>query len=309
MAVQNNVNNPVDGEVIISVPPNFSVAYVTIYPAQNGGKDVTYDDVISALAVKGVKYNINEALIRSVIENKEFDKEIRAAEADMPVDGKNGTVTYKYDKEQVIAPQEDEKGFVDYKNLGLIRNIHENDEIAVITLPEEGKDGKDIRGVAMKAAPGKPAPYTIGTGTKLSDNGLKIVAAIDGHVCYRDKTFCVEPVVTIKGDVDVSVGNIDFLGDVVIKGEVMEGFTVTAGKDITIGGNVYAGTTSVIGEENITYTIPGEAITDNVVITVTKTKLTADEVAVTIPSGVDVTGDVKATIHKYRHKPYPCLSH
>ncbi len=238
MAVQNNVNNPVDGEVIISVPPNFSVAYVTIYPAQNGGKDVTYDDVISALAVKGVKYNINEALIRSVIENKEFDKEIRAAEADMPVDGKNGTVTYKYDKEQVIAPQEDEKGFVDYKNLGLIRNIHENDEIAVITLPEEGKDGKDIRGVAMKAAPGKPAPYTIGTGTKLSDNGLKILASIDGHVCYRDKTFCVEPVVTIKGDVDVSVGNIDFLGDVVIKGEVMEGFTVTAGKDITIGGNV-----------------------------------------------------------------------
>ncbi|MCI7768157.1 MAG: FapA family protein [Oscillospiraceae bacterium] len=238
MAVQNNGGNPVDGEVIINVLPNYSVAYMSIYPPRNGGKEVTYDSVIAALKVKGVKHNINTELIRSLIDSKDFDREIKAAEADMPVDGKNGTITYNYDKEQVIAPQEDENGFVDYKNLGLIRNIHENDVIAVITPPEDGTDGVDVRGVVMKAAPGKPAPYSVGKGTRLTDDGLSIVAAIDGHVCYRDKGFCVEPVVTIKGDVDASVGNIDFLGDVVIKGEIMEGFSVTAGKDITVGGNV-----------------------------------------------------------------------
>lgn len=237
MAVQNNSNPPVDGDVIITVPPNYSAAYMSIYPPQNGGREITFEAVMSALGVKGVKYNINEELIRSLIRNKEFDKEIKAAEADMPVDGKNGTVTYNFNKEQVIAPQEDENGFVDYKNLGLIRNIRENEVIAVITPPETGKDGKDIRGVTMKAAPGKPAPYTLGKGTKLTEDGLAIVAAIDGHVCYRDKAFCVEPMVTINGDVDASVGNIDFLGDVVIKGEVLEGFSVTAGKNITIGGN------------------------------------------------------------------------
>lgn len=231
-------NTPVDGEVIITVPQNFAAAYISIYPPQNGGREITFEQVMSALAVKGVKYNINEALIRSLIERKDFDKEIKAAEADMPVDGKNGTVTYKFDKEQVIAPQEDENGFVDYKNLGLIRNIRENEVIATITPPEQGTDGKDIRGVVMKAAPGKPAPFTVGRGTRLSEDGLSIVAAIDGHVCYRDKAFCVDPTVTISGDVDASVGNIDFLGDVVIKGEVMEGFSVSAGRNVTVGGNV-----------------------------------------------------------------------
>lgn len=231
-------NTPVDGEVIITVPQNFSAAYISVYPPQNGGREITFDKVMSALAAKGVKYNINEELIRSLIERKDFDKEIKAAEADMPVDGKNGTITYKFNKEQVIAPQEDDKGFVDYKNLGLIRNIRENDVIAVITPPEQGTDGKDIRGVVMKAAPGKPAPFTVGRGTRLTEDGLSIVAAIDGHVCYRDKTFCVDPTVTISGDVDASVGNIDFLGDVIIKGEVMEGFSVTAGRNITVGGNV-----------------------------------------------------------------------
>lgn len=231
-------NTPVDGEVIITVPQNFSAAYISVYPPQNGGREITFDKVMSALAAKGVKYNINEELIRSLIERKDFDKEIKAAEADMPVDGKNGTITYKFDKEHVIAPQEDDKGFVDYKNLGLIRNIRENDVIAVITPPEQGTDGKDIRGVVMKAAPGKPAPFTVGRGTRLTEDGLSIVAAIDGHVCYRDKTFCVDPTVTINGDVDASVGNIDFLGDVIIKGEVMEGFSVTAGRNLTVGGNV-----------------------------------------------------------------------
>lgn len=231
-------NTPVDGEVIITIPQNFSAAYISIYPPQNGGREITFDKVMSALAAKGVKYNINEELIRSLIERKDFDKEIKAAEADMPVDGKNGTITYKFDKEQVIAPQENDKGFVDYKNLGLIRNIRENEVIAVITPPEQGTDGKDIRGIVMKAAPGKPAPFTVGRGTRLTEDGLSIVAAIDGHVCYRDKTFCVDPTVTINGDVDASVGNIDFLGDVIIKGEVMEGFSVTAGRNLTVGGNV-----------------------------------------------------------------------
>ncbi len=65
---------------------------------------------------------------------------------------------------------------------------------------------------------------------------------------------------------------------------------------VTIGENVYTNTTSVTGEENVTYTIPGEAITDDIVISVTKIELTANEVLVTIPSGVDMTGDAKATI-------------
>ena len=65
---------------------------------------------------------------------------------------------------------------------------------------------------------------------------------------------------------------------------------------ITIAGNTYENATSVSGEEKVTYTIPGEDITEDIVIIVTKTKLTADEVSVEIPSGVNATGEEKATI-------------
>lgn len=231
-------NIPVDGDVVISVRPDFSTAYITIYGAQNGGRDLSYDDIINALRAKAVSYNIDTARIRSAVQTKMFDKEFVAAQADMPQNGIDGTVTYKFSKESVLAPKEDEHGFVDYKNLGLIRNIRENETIAEITLPTEGTPGKDIRGLVMRAIPGKKASYNIGTGTKLSDDGTRIYAIFDGHVCFKNNAFCVENTVTISGDIDASVGNIEFLGDVIVKGEVMEGFSITAGKDVTVSGNV-----------------------------------------------------------------------
>lgn len=235
----NPTNNiPSDGEAVVTVVPNYSAAYLTIYPAHNGGKDMTFDDVMLALAMKGVKHNIKTDLIKSALETKNFDKELKIAEADMPVHGKNGTITYMFSKDTVLAPKEDDNGFVDYKDLGLIRNIREKELIAEITLPDSGTDGTDVRGFIMKAVPGKNASYTVGAGTKLTDDGLQIVAAIDGHVCFKNGSFCVESTVTIGGDVDASVGNLDFIGDIVIKGEVMEGFSVTSAKNITIAGNV-----------------------------------------------------------------------
>lgn len=235
----NNPNNlmPTDGEAVVTVLPNYSAAYLTIYPAHNGGKDIGFGDVISALSMKGVKHNVKTDLIKELLDTKSFDKEVKIAEADMPVNGKNGTVKYAFSKETVLAPKEDDNGFVDYKDLGLIRNIRENETIAEITLPDSGTDGMDVRGVVMRAIPGKNASYTVGTGTKLTEDGLRIISAMDGHVCFKNGGFCVESTVTIGGDVDTSVGNLDFIGDIVIKGEVMEGFSVTSAKNITIGGN------------------------------------------------------------------------
>jgi uncharacterized protein (DUF342 family) len=50
----------------------------------------------------------------------------------------------------------------------------------------------------------------------------------------------VKSVLTITGNVDISVGNIDFNGDVDIRGNVISGITVSAKGNISIGGHVEA---------------------------------------------------------------------
>ncbi|MNJ33144.1 hypothetical protein D3C77_278230 [compost metagenome] len=64
-------------------------------------------------------------------------------------------------------------------------------------------------------------------------------AAIDGLVTRTDKgKLNVFPVYEINGDVDYSIGNIDFVGTVVIRGNVLTGFRVSASGDIRVIGGV-----------------------------------------------------------------------
>ncbi|HEY2491368.1 MAG TPA: FapA family protein, partial [Paenibacillus sp.] len=64
-------------------------------------------------------------------------------------------------------------------------------------------------------------------------------AAIDGMITTTDKNkINVFPIYEINGDVDYSTGNIDFVGTVVIRGNVLSGFRIKAAGDIRVIGGV-----------------------------------------------------------------------
>ena len=71
---------------------------------------------------------------------------------------------------------------------------------------------------------------------------------IDGHISFDKGAFHIQNLLTIPGDVDISAGNINFAGDVMIKGKVREGFLIKSDGNITIRGNVEAGAIIKAGE-------------------------------------------------------------
>lgn len=235
---ENNANPPVDGYVTVSVGTGNRDAFLSVYAPENGGRAVTYEQALAALDDKGVRHNIDFDAIKQAVKDPHNFGSVRAAFWTPPVDGVDGTITYHFDKTHELAPKEDEKGFVDYKNLGLIRNIMKGTVIADITLPTEGEPGIDVKGVPVQQKRGKKAAYTLGQNTMLNTPGTQILASCNGHLKFSGGCFSIDSTVTIKGDVDASVGNIDFIGDIVIKGEVMEGFKVSSQKSIHIDGNV-----------------------------------------------------------------------
>lgn len=233
-----NKKEPKDSIVNVSVLPNNTEAYIFVIPPENGGKPVTKDMIMSELQKNKVVYGLREDVIDSIVSDSRYNEKFCIASATYPIDGENGTIKYRYSKETNNTPVENEFGFVDYKNLGIVRMVNAGDVIADITLPKTGEPGTDIHGGIMRQIPGKKASYTLGVNTKLTDDGTQIVAAVDGHIIYKNGTFNVECVVTISGDVDASVGNIDFTGDVIIKGSVCEGFKVSSNANIVVSGDV-----------------------------------------------------------------------
>ncbi|MGN0553765.1 MAG: DUF342 domain-containing protein [Oscillospiraceae bacterium] len=240
----------VDCTYDVTVSPGNKEAFIFVKPPSGTGKHVSEEGIKEALKANNVVFGYRDDVIKVIANERKYSQKLCVAVAQLPIDGVSGSVTYKYEKTVEIAPTENEKGFVDYKDLGLIRIIRTGDVIADITLPTEGEPGIDVRGGKIQQYLGKKAQFTIGTNTKVTDDGLHIVAAVDGQLVFKSNAFSVDTTVTIKGDVDASVGNINFIGDVIIKGNVCEGFKVSSNSNITVSGEVNGATLEAGG--NIT---------------------------------------------------------
>lgn len=247
---ENREGKIIHSEVEISVDPNCTTAFMTITAPENGGLDITEDKVTAAVREKKIAFGLDEAALNDAVENKRYGENICIARWKPPVDGTDGKIEYFFNREQTFKPVEDENGNVDYKNLGLVRNIYRGTAIAKITPPTEGEPGVDIMGKSVRQRVGTASSYSIGKGTELTADGTQIIASVDGNLAYSGGAFCIEESLLIRGDVDVSSGNIDFIGDIIIKGNVLEGYAVSSKKNITVNGTVTNG--KVTADGNIT---------------------------------------------------------
>lgn len=241
----------VDCKYDVSVSPGNKEAFIFITPPSGTGKGVTVDGIKAALKASNVIFGLREDVIQMIAEEEKYSQKLCIAVAQLPIDGMSGSITYKFDKMVEAAPTENEKGFVDYRDLGLIRVIRTGDVIADITLPTEGEPGVDVRGGKINQYPGKKAQFTVGTNTKITEDGLHVVAAVDGQLVFKNNAFSVDTTVVINGDVDASVGNISFIGDVIIKGNVCEGFKVSSTTNISVSGEVNGATLEAGGDITI----------------------------------------------------------
>ena len=81
-----------------------------------------------------------------------------------------------------------------------------------------------------------------------SDDGKETYAAISGKIEYCNYDLSVVNVYEVNGNLDMSMGNIDFNGDVNITGSVRSGVTVHAMGSIYVGGFV-EGATLIAGKD------------------------------------------------------------
>lgn len=133
----------------------------------------------------------------------------------------------------------DDTGVIDFKQITKLDNVIRGQLIAQLIPPSYGKPGIGVTGDALMANLGKPAHFKVGKNVVKNGEGTALYAAIDGLISITDKEkINVFPVFEVNGDVDYRVGNIDFVGTVVIRGNVLTGFKIKAVGDIRVIGGV-----------------------------------------------------------------------
>lgn len=95
-------------------------------------------------------------------------------------------------------------------------------------------------GGPIAATPGKDIVLPQGLNTSISLDGLCLVAAKTGKIYEENGLYHIQELMEILGDVDFSIGNIKFGGDVLIRGNVLPGFFVESDGNIAVKGEVEA---------------------------------------------------------------------
>ena len=229
---------PIDAAMHIKIMMNGMYALLFVMPPQEGGNDLSFGECRAAIEESDVSYGINQGLLADIIEKKQYMQLFIIAQGTEPVNGIDAQIVDKTDCRKSREFRQDEKGKVDFKDLDLYENVTKDQVICELIPAVDGMPGMDITGKELPFIPGKILTLKNGKNTIISENGLLLLAAVDGYVSYKQDQYSVEPILTIPENVDYSIGNIDFSGDVVIQGDVRFGFTVKAQGSITVMGMV-----------------------------------------------------------------------
>ncbi|WP_303883218.1 DUF342 domain-containing protein [Acetomicrobium mobile] len=198
-------------------------------------------DLEDELKKAGVTFGIKRDLLEKACAEKIGHQWMIVAEGIKPIDGEDAHVDLKVDLERLKPKVDDPSAArVDLRELGAVINVFKGQVLAEKIPPKQGRDGINVLGKPIKAKQARDKNLPKGNNTEISEDGLKLIAAIDGNLVVRDGKLHVMPVYEVDGDVDYSVGNVNFIGSVLIKGSVRDGFTVIAGSDIQVGGVVEA---------------------------------------------------------------------
>lgn len=207
----------------VKISPDKLTAYLMIESKDElGNKSI--DEILSFIRSNGIVHGIKIAELESLIKDP-IEGEILIAEGNPPVDGKDGYISFVFDMNKKT----------------LIRNVKAGEKIAMIYPPTSGVDGVAVTGEILKAKSGKPV-YNIFLGQNVSfldsDSSI-IVATADGNLnLSEDGTIEVNQILKIDGDIDVNFGEVNFVGTLIVSGDIKSGTRVKVGKNLEVYGNI-----------------------------------------------------------------------
>jgi len=227
-----------DASLSIDITDGAMKAIVVINEPGYGGADISADYIRSFLSSNGVAHGLKEEVLAELELSPRYGRPIVVAEGTRAHDGANARVEYNFKLERDAVTLREKDGRVDFKDISRVENVVAGQMLARKVPAEAGQPGQTVTGTIIPATKGKDCELFVGKNVKLAEDGFSALAEINGQVLLLGGKINVEPIYLIPGDVNLRTGNILFLGTVIVKGNVEDGFSVKAAGNIEIFGSV-----------------------------------------------------------------------
>lgn len=246
-------------EIIISM--DHLNAYLSLFPNKNQNQKFTMEEIMSMLLEEGIIHGVDKESIHSSVlrinRSKKPILNISIALGTPMRPEQDASIHYHFCTDTKIHLKEDERGRINYQELGRIHTVEKGALIAEKIPSEKGIAGLNIYGEAINPGVPKDTHIVGGKNVEISSDGRQCTALCSGQVFLKNRMVHVSPIFKVDQDVDLNVGNIRFNGAVLIHGNVLAGFSVEATGDITVMGVIEGSTINCDGQLTVKGGIKG----------------------------------------------------
>ncbi|MCL2216056.1 MAG: FapA family protein [Defluviitaleaceae bacterium] len=234
--------NQMGESAAVEVSEDRMEAFLVLSEPVHNGRLLTRNEILDLILKENVKPD--ESLVDAALKTRRYGRKLTIARGEEPTKSIDGFLQFHFDRSNIKPkPKIMEDGTVNFKQLGMFKLTNRGDVLVTSVPAREGKDGIDVYGNIIPAV--KPRPATViprGKGTVLSPDGMHLIADVSGQLLLQEGKINISAHLEIAGNVDNSTGDIDFNGQVTVRGTVVSGFTVKAVGNIEVFGVCEAAT-------------------------------------------------------------------
>lgn len=232
-----DIEEPEDEQFIpvqIDIDEDGLTAYITLHKVKGCEEELTEDLLREAVSAEKITMGIKQTVILRLAGNPIYGRPFVVAAGKEPQEGTAPEIRYYFDPEKKLMPTEVEDGRIDFTELGFVQNVQEGDLLCEMIPGEPGIDGYTVLGEVLHPAIKQGERIRAGMNTKLSPDKNQLLAACDGEVTVKNGDVVVEKVLHVD-NVDLSTGNIRYIGTVYVRDRICEGFSLKATGNVIVG--------------------------------------------------------------------------
>lgn len=181
---------------------------------------------------EGLKHGLSAQQVREAVEMLCSGGEVKdlvIAKGTPPQPGMDANIEVLVPLSDMRQRAQADEGRVDFRDRGSIPTVEKGTPIAVLHPAEPGQPGRNVMGELIRPPEVRVLRLRKGKGVILEEDDRMVVAAARGMAIRPEvDKFEVQEILIIKGDVDFTVGHVDFPGVVKVGGTVMPDFKVKA---------------------------------------------------------------------------------
>jgi uncharacterized protein (DUF342 family) len=227
-----------DGFMEISVAPDGMSATADLHPAKDGGLPLSMEQAEVLCARLGITTGIDWAGLSEAVIHCNLDQAVVRgfvlAKGEPPA---SAVVEHALLEERLRAKNEaapEDSLRYDFRESRHLIVVRKGEVLARRVPAQAGTEGRDIRGNVL-SAPRIERPSVV-AGKNVAVEEDRLVSLVDGLLGPLQEggggRLDVEEILLVRGDVGYKTGHIIFPGDVVIEGNVEDGFKVWSGASI-----------------------------------------------------------------------------